>query len=186
MTVAQVSIAIPTPASVSAGSNATVNLTLTAGSSYSGTMNLDCTLTKFPTRALGLPTCSLNPASASLKSGGSATSVLTLSTTAPSSASLATPSRQGLWGFGGGSAVLAVLFLCGIPARRRRFASMLALLWLVFASLAIGCGGGGSPGNNFGPATPGTTSGSYLFTVTGTDSASATITTSTTVTLTVQ
>jgi Bacterial Ig-like domain (group 3)/FG-GAP-like repeat/FG-GAP repeat len=188
VTVGQVSIAlaIPAPASVSAGSNATVNATLTAGSGYSGTMNLACALTKSPTGAVGLPTCSLDPATASLKSGGSATSVLTLSTTAASSASLAIPSRQGLWGFGGGSAVLAVLFLCGIPARRRRFASMLALLWLVFASLAIGCGGGGSPGNNLGPTTPGTTSGSYLFTVTGTDSASATITTSTTVTLTVQ
>jgi Bacterial Ig-like domain (group 3)/FG-GAP-like repeat len=186
VTVAQVSMAIPAPTAVPAGTSATATVALTAGSSYSGTLNLACALTKSPTGAVGLPTCSLNPASVSLKSSGGATSVLTLSTTASSSASLANPSRKNLWGFGGGSAVLAVLFLCGIPARRRRFASLLTLLCLVFASLAIGCGGGGSRGNNLGPATPGTTSGAYIFTVTGTDSASAAITTSTTVTLTVQ
>ena len=186
VTVAQVGMGIPAPAAVEPGTNATATATLTASSSYSGTMNLTCALTKSPTGAVGLPTCSLNPASVSLKAGGSATSVLTLSTTAPASASLADPSRKSLWGFGGGSAVLAVLFLCGIPARRRRFASMLALLCLAFVSLVIGCGGGGTTGGNQGPTNPGTTSGSYIFSVTGTDSASAAITTSTTVTLTVQ
>lgn len=186
VTVAQVGMGIPAPAAVSAGASATATATFTASSSYSGTMNLTCALTKSPTGAAGLPTCSLNPASVTLKASGTATSVLTLSTTAPSSASLAVPSRKNLWGFGGGSAVLAVLFLCGIPARRRRFASMLALLCLVFASLAIGCGGGGSTPVNLGPAIPGTTSGSYIFTVTGTDSTSAATTTSATVTLTVQ
>ncbi|HEY1902315.1 MAG TPA: FG-GAP-like repeat-containing protein [Terracidiphilus sp.] len=186
VTVSQVGMAIPAPAAVAPGASATATATFTASSSYSGTLNLTCALTKSPTGAQSLPACSLNPTSVSLKTSGSGTSVLTLSTTAPSSASLADPSRKGLWGFGGGSAVLAVLFLCGIPAHRRRFASMLALLCLVFASLAIGCGGGGSTGNNLGPANPGTTSGSYIFTVTGTDSVSAAITTSTTVTLTVQ
>ena len=186
VTVAQVSMAIPAPAAVSAGTSATATATLTAGSSYSGTMNLTCALSKSPTGAVGLPTCSLNPTSVSLKSSGAATSVLTLSTTAPSSASLADPSRKSLWGFGGGSAVLAVLFLCGIPARRRRFTSVLGLLCLVFASLAIGCGGGGSPGNHLGTTTPGTTSGAYIFNVTGTDSVNSALAISTTVTLTVQ
>ena len=181
ITVTQAMIEIPTPTTVSAGSNATATATLTAGTSYSGTMNLTCALTKSPTGAVGLPACNVNPASVTLKASGSATSVLTLTTTAPSSASLAEPLRKNLWGTGG-SVVLAVMFLCGIPARRRRFAAMLVLACLGVAFLVAGCGGSGGSS----PTNPGTTSGAYTFTVTGTDSANSSITTSTTVNLTVQ
>jgi hypothetical protein len=105
-----------------------------------------------------------------------------VTTTAGSTASLVQPSRKSLWGFGGGT-VLAVLLMCGIPAQRRRWMSMLALLWIVVASVAVGCGGGsGSSTQN----TSGTTAGNYTFAVTGTDSTNASITTSTTVSVTVQ
>jgi hypothetical protein len=186
VTAAQVSLAIPAPAAVSAGTSATATAAFTASSSYSGTMNLTCALTQSPTGAVALPTCSLNPASVSLKASGTGTSVLTLSTTAPTSASLAEPSGKSLWGTGGG-VVLAALFLCGIPKRRRRLASMLALACVAVTFVAIGCGGGGSQTTgNQGLASPGTTAGTYTFTVTGTDSGSSSITTSTTVNLTVQ
>jgi hypothetical protein len=184
VTVSQTGMSIPAPASVVPGASATTTATVTASESYTGTLNLTCTLTTSPTGAQSLPTCSLNPASVPLKAGASGTSILTVATTAASTSARLEPSRKSLWGLGEGGAVLAVLLMCGIPARRRRWMSMLALLCIVVASLAIGCGGGSS--SISGQGTPATTAGNYVFTVTGTDSAQATITTSTTVTVTVQ
>ena len=182
VTVSPILMAIPAPAPVSPGASATATATLTSGS-YSGTLKLTCALTTSPTGAQSAPTCALNPASVALASGGTATSVLTISTTAASTASLLQPERKHLWGFGGGSAVLALLLMCGIPARRRRWMSMMVLFWIVVAAVAIGCGGGGT---STGPGTAATTAGNYTFTVTGTDSTSAAITTSTTVIIAVQ
>ena len=172
---------------VSAGGDATPSVTIAAGSTYSGTLNLACKLTGSPSGAVSLPTCSLNPASLTLTTGGSGTTKLTIATTAASTASLVVPSSKSLWGLGGGGAVLAVLLMCGIPARRRRLASMLALLWLVAVGFTIGCGGGGggNSGNNT-PPTPATTAGNYTFTVTGADASNSAITTSTTVSVTVK
>jgi hypothetical protein len=84
-------------------------------------MNLACTLTSSPTGAQSLPTCSLNPASVTLASGGNGTSALTVKTTAASTTALARPTDQHLWKLGGGGAVLAAVLLFGIPFRRRRF-----------------------------------------------------------------
>jgi hypothetical protein len=58
---------------------------------------------------------------------------------------------------------------------------MLALIAVAVAACTIGCGEGG--GQSTGPSTPATTAGSYIFTVTGTDSASANITASMNVTI---
>jgi hypothetical protein len=182
VTVSPISVAIAAPAPVSPGASATATATLTSGS-YSGTLKLTCALTTSPSGAQSPPTCALNPASVPLVSGGTATSVLTISTTAASTASLLQTDRKNLWGFSGGSAVLALLLMCGIPARRGRWMSMMVLFGIVVAAVAIGCGGGGT---STGPGTAATTAGNYTFTVTGTDSASATITTSTTVIIAVQ
>jgi hypothetical protein len=61
---------------------------------------------------------------------------------------------------------------------------MIALLMIVSAAGAVGCGGGNqtSPAQN----TLATTPGSYVFTVTGTDVANAGITTVTTIDVSVQ
>jgi hypothetical protein len=124
----------------------------------------------------------LSPASVTLAAGGSGTTQLTVTTTASSVSVLARPSRQNLWGLGG--AVLAALMMFGIPSRRRRWLSMLALIAVVAVAGMLGCGGG-KPSTP--PVTnPGTTAGAYTFSVTGTDSANSTITTSTNVTITVQ
>jgi peptidoglycan/LPS O-acetylase OafA/YrhL len=134
-----------------------------------------------------VPVCSLNPATLTLSGGGSGTTVVTISTTAGSSASLVRPSRKSLWGLGGGGAVLAVMLMCGIPARRRRFVSILALLWVGVVSVAIGCGGGGSQtAVNKGPVVPATTAGNYTFTITGTDASNSAVSTSTAVAVTVK
>jgi hypothetical protein len=177
----------PPSSTVSPGGDATPSVTIAAGSSYSGTLNLVCKLTASPSGAVSVPVCSLNPATLTLSGGGSGTTVVTISTTAGSSASLVRPSRKSLWGLGGGGAVLAVMLMCGIPARRRRFVSILALLWVGVVSVAIGCGGGGSQtAVNKGPVVPATTAGNYTFTITGTDASNSAVSTSTAVAVTVK
>jgi len=186
VTVEPVSVTTTTPSAVSPGSSATSTVTLTGSNGYSGTMNLACTLTSSPTGAQSLPTCSLNPASVTLASGGNGTSALTVKTTAASTTALARPTDQHLWKLGGGGAVLAAVLLFGIPFRRRRWTSMLALLLLVAAAGAIGCVSGKSTSSGGGSSTPATTAGNYTFTIAATDSANAKITTSTTISVTVQ
>lgn len=185
VTVSQVVITASSPSPVSPGDAATATVTLSAGSNYSGTMNLTCALGTSPKGAVSLPTCSLKPASVTIATGGSGTTILTVNTTAASGSALVRPSRLNLWGLGGG-AVLAGLLIFGIPSRRR-WMSLLALLCVLVGAGLIGCGGGGTGGGgqSNGTTTPATTAGSYTFTVTGTDSTNATITASINVTVTV-
>jgi hypothetical protein len=185
VTVSQAVVTAPAPSPVSAGASATATATITAGSTYSGTMNLSCALTGSPSGAQSVPTCSLSPASVTIASGGSGNSVLTVKTTAASTTSSLTPFGQDLWRFSGGGAALAALLMFGIPARSRRWLSMIVLFVVIFAG-TIGCGGRSTTTSTVNPATPATTSGKYTFTVTGTDSANSKITTSTSVLITVQ
>jgi len=184
VTVSQVVITVPAPSAVNPGGDATATVTLSAGSTYSGTMNMACTLVTSPAGAQDLPVCSLSPSSVAITAGGNGTTKLTVTTTASSTSSLARPSGQIPWRLGSGGVVLAALMLFGIPAKRRRWLSTMVLLAVVAVAGVIGCGGGQSsppPVTN-----PGTTAGDYTFTVTGTDSANSTITTSTIVKVTVQ
>jgi hypothetical protein len=90
--------------------------------------------------------------------------------------------QRGFPWYAGGGAVLACLFLCGIPARRRRLRAMLGMLMLLVALAGgvLACGSGGRTC----PVVPaGTTPGTYTVTVTGT---SGTETATGTFTLTVQ
>jgi hypothetical protein len=188
--VVDVTLTIPAPTPVSPGGTATAIATLNAGSHYSGTMNLLCSLAASPTGAVNLPTCSLNPGSAILAAGGNASTTLTINTTAASSSALALPLRQNLWGLSGGGALLAVVLIFWVPSGRRRLITMLILLSVAAAGCAIGCGGDGGGGGGgrqtTGSSTPATTAGNYTFTVTGTDSVNAKITASANVTITVQ
>jgi subtilase family serine protease len=172
------------PASLTVAAGATTGntstITVTPANGFTGTVNLSCSIS---------PTAASDPASCSLASstvaGGSGTDVLTVSTTAATSATnrpAVKPTRL-LWPSGGGAALALVCFF-GIPARRRRnWMAMLALA-VFFASVgAIGCGSGGSKGGGGGSGNAGTTAGSYTITVTG---VSGSITQTTAVTLTVQ
>lgn len=186
ITVSQVVIAAASLSSpILPGASATANLTLSAGSAYSGTMNLSCTLTGSPASAQSLPTCSLNPATVSISSGGSGSSALTVNTTSASSSALAKPSKLNPWGLSGGGTLLAGLLLVATPPRRRRWMTMLALFWVVVVGGAVSCGGGGGP-SPVRPSTPATTAGSYTFTVSGSDSTNSKISTSTSISITVQ
>jgi trimeric autotransporter adhesin len=180
-------ISAPTPSAISPGGSTTINVTLTAGSNYSGTMNMSCILASSPAGALSLPTCSLSPTSVNIPAGGTGSIVLTVQTTAASSTALLTPTRMKLLGLGGSGTILAGLLLVGVPTRRRRWMAMMVLLWIVAAAGVIGCGSGGASNSGSGGSSiPATTAGAYRFTVAGTDSANSSITASTSVAVTVQ
>ena len=188
ITMSKVVIAAPAPAGVTPGGSTTSTVTVSAGSNYSGTMNLSCTLTASPAGAQSLPTCSLSPTSVTVTSGGSGTTVFTVRTTAASSTALLAPSGLKLIGLGGGGVMLAGLLMVGVPARRRLWLRMMVLLGIVVVAGAIGCGGGGggSTTGGGGSSTPATTAGTYTFTVTGADSANSSIAATSNVTVTVK
>jgi hypothetical protein len=78
--------------------------------------------------------------------------------------------HTGGWNAAEGGAILALLMFFGIPARRRGWRAMVgAIVLLATLGGMAACGGGGSGGGG-GGGNPGTTAGSYTFTVTGTGS----------------
>jgi hypothetical protein len=99
----------------------------------------------------------------------SGTASITVYTTAESAA-LAYPKLpgkgRGLFGAGSG-ALLAMVFFFGIPARRRGWRSMLGILVLM-ASLGSLAACGSSAAKTTTQSNPGTSAGTYSFTVTGT------------------
>jgi len=183
VTVSQVAIAGSAPSPVSPGASAKANISLSAGSTYSGEVNLSCTLTGSPAGAQNVPTCSLSPASVTIPLGGSGTSVLTVNTTASSTTAFVRPTKPSLWVLGDAGALLAGFLLLVTPIGRRRWMTMLVALWLIAAAGAIGCGGGSTRATH---TTPATTAGNYIFTVAGTDSTNPNISASTSVTVPVQ
>lgn len=76
------------PGSVTPGQSATATVTVGSTGGFTGTVNFTCAVSPAPSLA---PTCSFNPALATLKSGGQATSTLTVVTTAPTTAVLTRP-----------------------------------------------------------------------------------------------
>ncbi|HKR94133.1 MAG TPA: choice-of-anchor D domain-containing protein, partial [Candidatus Angelobacter sp.] len=161
-------------ATVSAGQSAqfTVNL----GDLGAGAATLSCQ--NLP----ALANCSFNPATVNFTSA-SASSILTISTTASSTASLfpatKTPSAP-LYAFWLGLPAVGLLLLAKRPSRKKTKAATLVLLGSVLVLFA-GCGGG----NSKGPITiPGTPSGT--FTVTVNAAYASGVQKSTTVTLIVQ
>jgi len=185
VTASSYTLSASTPTAVTPGSWASSTVTVSTTTSYSGIISMTCTLTSSPTGATTatLPSCA--PAAGSttvtLKLGASTgTATMTVTTTAATTGALVRPvlrgNGRGL--MGAGSAVLALLVLLGIPARRRSWRAMLGALVLLaaFGSLAAcgggggssGSGGGGRGGGGGGSSSPGTTAGAYTFTVTGT------------------
>jgi hypothetical protein len=182
-------LAVTTPAAIAPGSSVTSTVTVSSSNGYAGSVALTCALTSYPSGAVYLPSCSISPTTVTLSSSmTSGTATIALSTTAATSAALASPKLPGKgrgWAGAGGGAVLAFLLFLGIPARRRSSRSMLGVL-VVMAALGsmTACGGGGSGGGG-STGTPGTTAGTYIFTVTGTGTPSVTPAPTTTFTLTV-
>lgn len=177
-----ITVAAAPPVTPGVGTSSTV--ILSAGSSYSGTMNLSCALIASPVGAQNLPTCSLTPKTLTVKANAVGTATLAVQTTGATSTAQSSHAGPNPWGLGGGSA-LAVLMMFGLPSRRRRLFSALGLLLVLVAVGTVGCGGGAPSGTTSGAAA--TTAGTYTFTITGTDnSATPIITTSAVVSVTVQ
>jgi len=161
-----------TATGIAPGTSATATVTLAAVSGYTGTVTLTCQdLSSTVTGGDGA-ICSGGGAGSAVTLGTSGTVVFTVSTTAKTTASLARPKvLPGTGGWLGGGAVLALLMMFGIPARRRAWRSMLGMLALIAVLGGLAACGGGSSSGGGGQSDPGTLAGNYTFTVVATGTA---------------
>jgi hypothetical protein len=168
--------------------NNTSTITITPANGFIGSVALSAVIATSPAGAVNLPTLSFGsttPVNITGASNGTAT--LTISTTAPISGGCSNAKRasRGVPWSAGGGAFLACVLLFGLPARRRKWRTMLGMIALLAALSGGLLACGGSSGTHVCPAVPisGTTPGAYTITVTGTAGA---ITTTGTVNLTVE
>lgn len=147
-------------------------ITVTPSGAFSGPVALACAVTSSPAGASDPLTCSLSNPTVTLTGSTAATSMLTVSSTAMSTAALG---RR----FGASGVVVAFLLLM-MPTRRRRLAPLVCLLLLAGAGAMTGCSSGQGSST---PTNPGTTAGSYVVTISGTAPNAAPSTTTVTVTV---
>lgn len=161
----------------SPGASGSTTVSAGAVNGFTGTVSITCALPA----SLTYSTCSLT---ASTLTPGGTGSQLTVATTAPSAA-LRLPNRPRWFLPGTGVLLFAWILLLIAAGKHRRV--KLAFGLLVFAMLAAGfvaCGGGSSTPP---PSNPGTPTGSYTVTVTGTSSINgATVTQTLNIPVTVQ
>jgi hypothetical protein len=171
--------ASPSKLTIMAGSTGTATLTVSPTGGFSSTVNFTCS---------GLPNeanCGFSPQTVTPSGGQPATTTLSITTTAPTSAALRRAGR-------GPQAVYALLLpvlalgFMGVIGRKQTWRSTRLLGLIVLFGLALGmasCGGGGGGGGGENSGTP---AGSYTVTVTasagGTAVASQTATLKVTVT----
>jgi hypothetical protein len=156
----------------------TATITVTPSGGFTGNVALTAVLASSPAGAIDPPTFSFGATTPVSITGASAgTGTLTVFTTAATTAALVDPKSKGVPWYATGGATLACLLLIGIPARSRRWRTMLGMLVLLLA-----IAGGLSACTKHQSTPTGTTAGSYTITVTGT---SGSITQTTTITLTV-
>jgi trimeric autotransporter adhesin len=174
------------PVSVAPGATTgnTVKVNVVPVTGFTGTVALTAKVTGSPANANDPPTVSFGSMSSVTITGfNPATATLTVSTTAPTTASNDSRAIHNhmRWFTSGGTA-LACMFLWGMRSSRRTMARWLSLLLLFSVALwsgMAGCGGGSKT-----PMTiPGTTIGQYTVTITGTSGA---ITSTEIMTVTVQ
>ncbi len=157
------------PATVAAGASSTSTITIAPTNGFTNAVALTCSVAPAVTRG---PTCALNPASVA---NGSGTSMLTVGTTAATTASLAPQSRGALYAMWlpvGGLTLLGA----GFTSRKKKIWCLL-LGCLMFSGLVfmMACGGSSSSsGGGGGGGHPGTPAGTYTITVTATNSGSLT------------
>jgi len=168
----------------------TLTVTATPTNGFVGTVALTAAITASPAGAQDLPTMTFTPASVNLLQFSATTSTLTFTTTAASSAKVVDPPGPWIRWSSAAAPVLACVVLWFVPLRRRLWRNL--IMFAAFAILFMGgvaaCGGsgggtGGGGGGGGGGGNPGTTSGQYTITVTGTSG--STIVTNT-IALTVQ
>ena len=144
---------------VPAGQNAQFSIAIAPAGSFTGTVNLSCSVTPAATPA---PTCSLSNSAVQL-SGTALTVTVTIATTAPKTAS-----HSGL-PFGGAPVVWTAMLLGTLLPWKRKRPLLMAIVFITLVGASfIGCGGGGS--SSPPPSTPGTTAGTYTANITATSS----------------
>ena len=174
-TAVSITPATATTTGISPGSSATVTVSVSAVAGYTGTITLTCQeASNTATGGDGANCSPIGTASVTLSSGTTSGTAQFSVTTTAAHAELVYPQMPGNhggsnggWLGAGGGAVLAFLVFLGIPARRRSWRQMLGALVLMVAlgSLAS-CGSGGNGGSSYTPPPdPGTTAGTYTFTV---------------------
>jgi len=149
------------------GAGGASSVTLTPQNGFSGTVNLNCTLTSGPSNGQNPPVCTV-PASVSFSGGVALQAAVTIATTGSAAAGnhwQGWPRR-----IGGGAALCCLLLLPGLA--RRRWRVMVVAAFVVAGLAAVGCGSGSGSGAGGGVST---TTGNYSFTVTGTASGQAPI-----------
>jgi hypothetical protein len=191
---------------VSPTTQATYNLRLTSlynfNSAYSSTpIALTCNVIGYSVAGVrsavpagltcGFGTLATTTVNATFGTAGYTTQTLVVGADATHSIASDTVPAQpaGRWWIAGGGTTLACIFLLGLPARRRKWQSMLAACVLVMVSFGItGCGatvapgptqsyyntinGGGGTANGTGPAV---TAGTYTVLVTATTTTNTTL-----------
>jgi hypothetical protein len=154
--------ASPTSATISPGQSATTTLTVTPVGGYGGTVKFSCGT--LPSGA----SCTFAPASVTPTSGA-ATSVLTITTTAPSTARLRDRSLP-LQGIAWASFILLTLSPRKLRGLNRRLARATLLTLLLAAGLLSFSGCSSSSPSNNTPTNPGTPAGAQTITLTAADS----------------
>jgi subtilase family serine protease len=163
--------AVSVAAGATTGNASTI--TVTPGAGFTGSVVLTAQVTSSPSGAINPPTVSFGATSpVSITSANAGTAAMTIATMASSTSSCAAtnePGRGTPW-YRGGGAALACILLFGIAPRRRKLRALLGALMLltVLAGGVSACGGGGGGTACSTTVVPGTTSGSYTITVTGT------------------
>jgi hypothetical protein len=166
-----------TPSTVAPGGSATAVVTVAAAAGYTGTVSLTCQQTSGPSTGDGASCTLAGGSSVTLTSGTtSGTVTFNVGTTAPQAAAVNYPQiRKNGWAGAGTGAVLAVLMLIGIPARRRSWRQMLGVMVLMVALGGLaGCGSSSTNNGGGGQTDPGTAAGTYTFTVQATGNPSVT------------
>jgi hypothetical protein len=149
---------------------------------FTGNVTLTAALASSPSGAMDPPTFSFGATSpVNITGASNGTDTLTVTTTAVTTGALVRPKSLGAPWYAAGGTALACLLFFGIPARRRRWRSMVGM-FVLLALLIGGLASCGSKSSGGGGGNSGTTTGTYTITVTG---ASGSITQTTTVTLTV-
>lgn len=159
----------PVALAAGAATGNTSNLTVTPAGGFTGAVTLTAAITSSPANATNTPTLSFGSTSpVNITGSSAATATLTITTTSSTISALRPPNPgHNGWRAAGGVS-LAFVLLFGIPKRRRRWPIVLGLFLalLTVTNGLVACGGGG--GGHSSQGSPGTTSGAYTITVTGT------------------
>jgi hypothetical protein len=159
--------ATPSVTITSPGMSATDSLTVTSVGNYAGSVNLSCAVSYTGSATIQVqPTCLLSSSSVSVTAGGTSTSTLSVSTTAPQTSSKQEgPASSGFQGSGGIAFSFVLLGLTGVFAKRKDIdrGRVLGIMLVLATSSALLCATGCTPH----PTTPGTTPATYTVTISG-------------------